>query len=134
MDAVTAEIDAVDIVWRALQNVTEQNVTDDEVGDDDAADAIVYNDSEIIRNTVTVYGSMLLAIVLIFCWARRRFPNAYNLRNWVDPIKSPLAESQGGFFSWMTKVYHVTDDEFMDECGMDALCFARITQMGFKLS
>ena len=27
-----------------------------------------------------------------------------------------------------------TEDELLDECGMDALCFVRIAQMGFKLA
>eukprot|EP00977_Amphora_coffeiformis_P023444 scaffold13397_cov183-Amphora_coffeaeformis.AAC.3 len=112
---MTAEVDAVDIVWRALQNATDLNTTESEGGDDgdDGDDAIIYNDSEVIRNTISVYGTVMLAIFLIFCWARRRFPNVYNLRNWV---------------------YHVTDDELMAECGLDALCFTRIAQMGFKLS
>ena len=102
-------------------------------GNDDEA-LVEYNDSEVLRNTFMIYGNIMLVVILLFCWARRRFPKVYNTRNWVDPIKSKLAQEQFGFFSWMWKVYHVTDDELLDECGMDALCFIRIAQMGFKLA
>ena len=93
-----------------------------------------FNDSQVLRDTMMVYGSIMVVIILVFCWARRRFPKVYNLRNWVDPIKSNLAQDQHGFFSWMWKVYMVTEDELWEECGMDALCFVRIAQMGFKLA
>lgn len=100
---------------------------------EDGDDVIIYSDSEILRNTFVVYGGAMMAIILLFCWARRRFPNVYNLRHWVEPIQSSLAENQHGFFSWMWKIYMVTDDEILQECGMDAACFIRIAQMGFKL-
>lgn len=140
------------VLWRELQN----NITDDSLGsgsnstDDDGKyvvgltgtddtttddEALVeYDDGEVLRNTFMVYGSIMLVIILVFCWARRRFKKVYNTRSWVDPIKTKLAEDQFGFFSWMWNVYHVTDDELLDECGMDALCFIRIAQMGFKLA
>ena len=131
----------LDDPWRVLRshNATEdveEMTTDDFVNSTDTSDddAVVYNDSEVLRNTFMVYGSVMLVIILLFCWARRRFPKAYNLRHWVDPIKSTLAEKQHGFFSWMWRVYLVTDDELLEECGMDALCFIRIAQMGFKLA
>ena len=139
MDQGTVE--ATDIVWRGLRFLENETTTDDgnatssmmdEGGSEDGG--IIYDDGQVLRDTMVVYGSTLLVIILVFCWARRRFPKVYNLRKWVYPIKSPLAEESGGFFSWIWKVYMVTDDELLDECGMDALCFIRIAQMGFKLA
>ena len=31
-------------------------------------------------------------------------------------------------------MFWISDSEFMDECGMDALCFARVMEFGLKLS
>lgn len=118
--------ETLDMGWRLLQD-TNETTSEDE-------DTVIYDDGQVMRDTMMVYGSILVVILLLFCWARRRFPNVYNLRNWVDPLKSPLAENQHGFFSWMWKVYLVTEDELMVECGMDALCFIRIAQMGYKMT
>lgn len=135
MNEMTREVDAADIVWtKAMRFLNVSDETGNGEDEDGAEDAIVYNDSRVIRDTMMVYGSAMLVILLLFCFARRRYPKVYNLRNWVDPIKSEIATTQGGFFSWMTKVHHFTDDEFLNECGMDALCFIRIAQMGFKMS
>ena len=123
----TSEIDTD--VWRVLQAVNETaNATSS-----GNKNSVIYDDSQVLRDTMAVYGSSMLVIILVFCWVRRRFPKVYNLRNWVDPIKSELAKEQGGFFSWIWKVYMVTEDELMEECGLDALCFIRIAQMGYKL-
>ena len=127
------------LLWRALRSVngtalsnsTDQAPTASPTEEDEA---VIFDDSQVLRDTMMVYGSTMVVIVLLFCWARRRFPKVYNLRNWVDPIKTSLADEQYGFFSWIWGVYMVTDDELLDECGMDALCFVRIAQMGFKLA
>jgi preprotein translocase subunit SecG len=105
-----------------------------------------YNDGQILKNTFLVFGILFLLILLLFCWARRRFPRVYNLRSnsdnshWMDDdddddddMKTPLAQEQHGFFSWLWKVHNVTDDVFLNECGMDALCSARVLRVGFKL-
>jgi hypothetical protein len=117
--------------WIALLRPTMRVLNETAEDEDDAT--IIYDDGQVLRDTIMVYGSALVVMMLLFCWARRRFPNVYNLRNWVEPIESPLAEDGFGFFSWMWKVYMVTDDELLRECGMDALCFIRIAQMGYKL-
>jgi uncharacterized membrane protein len=50
-------------------------------------DVIPPNDSEVLRNTFMVYGSMLIGIFLLFCYVRKRFPRPYTLRNWVEDLK-----------------------------------------------
>ncbi|KAL7556777.1 hypothetical protein ACA910_005220 [Epithemia clementina (nom. ined.)] len=92
------------------------------------------NDSEVLRDTIKLYGTLLLLFILLFSWVRRQFPRVYNIRKWVDGLKSYLADDQHGFISWMWHVYDISDDELMDECGMDALCFVRLIDMGFRLS
>lgn len=93
-----------------------------------------YNDSEVLRATFVVYGSVLLGVFVLFCYVRRRFPRAYNLRNWVDDLKTPIAAKQFGFFSWMWQLNAVTEDEILTECGLDALCFLRLLRMGYKIA
>jgi Late exocytosis, associated with Golgi transport/Calcium-dependent channel, 7TM region, putative phosphate/Cytosolic domain of 10TM putative phosphate transporter len=46
-----------------------------------------YDDAAVLRDTFLVYGSLLVVLFLAFCWARRRFPHAYQLRNWVPHIQ-----------------------------------------------
>ena len=65
---------------------------------------------------------------------RLQFPRAYAVRSWVERIKSSLADDQFGFFSWAWEVILIDDEAFLEECGMDALCFARALLVGFKLS
>jgi hypothetical protein len=48
------------------------------------------SDSNVLKSTFSVYGSILLASFLLFCYVRRRFPRPYNIRNWVDSIKVRL--------------------------------------------
>ena len=98
--------------------------------DDETTD---FNDSEVLRDSIMIYGGLLLGIITIFSWLRLRFPQVYNVRNYVDELKTHLAEDQFRFFSWMWGVYMVTDDELMEECGMDAACFVRLIRMGYRL-
>lgn len=46
-----------------------------------------HNDATLLRDTFVVYGSLLVAMFLTFCYVRRAFPRAYQLRNWVSHIK-----------------------------------------------
>lgn len=93
-----------------------------------------FNDSSILRTSILIYGGILLGIIIVFSWLRRRFPKVYNVRSWVDSLKTFLAEDQYKCFSWMWRVYAIADDDIMEECGMDAACFIRLLQMGFRLS
>lgn len=45
------------------------------------------NDGAILRATFIVYGSFILGMFITFCHVRRKFPRAYQLRNWVTDIK-----------------------------------------------
>ena len=92
------------------------------------------NDSEVLLNTFLLYGGIFLIILIAFCYLRRRFPGAYNLRSWIEGNETELAKDQYGFISWMWKLSTIGDSEFLDECGMDALCFTRVLELGVKLS
>jgi hypothetical protein len=91
-------------------------------------------DSVVLKNTLRIYGTLFVVILFIFCFLRRRYPEVYNLRAWVEEIKTPLAENQHGTFSWMWRLFFVSDSEILDECGLDALCYTRVLEFGLKLS
>lgn len=93
-----------------------------------------FDDGAVLRNTFLVYGLALLALLVLFCWLRLKYPRIYNLRNWVPKIQTSLAKDQFGFLSWIWRVYMITEDELLNECGLDALCLIRISQMGYKLT
>lgn len=95
------------------------------------------NDSAIIRQTLRLYGSIFLAIFLLFCYVRRKFPKLLNVRSWVEygDLQCELAKTQTyGFLSWAWKVFQVDDDQLLQNCGMDAVCFLRCLRLGIKLS
>ena len=104
-----------------------------EIEEDDAV--ITSNDSEIIRGTLRVYGSIYLACMLVYVLLRKRYPKLFNIRSWARNNKSKLACLQEyGWFSWFWRVFRVTDLELQDECGLDAVCFLRALRFGRQLT
>ena len=82
--------------------------------------------AEIIRRTLRAYGTFYGVALLLFEILRRRFPNMYNIRRWVEEHKCELAhENYDQYFSWLWKVYMVPEMDIFEQCGFDALCFIR---------
>jgi hypothetical protein len=116
---------------RCLQE-TANNSTNPAPKDDSSR---VLNEGETLRNTVRFYGSILLVIWLLFCWLRLKYPRPFTIRRWTPrpELKTRLAVDQYGFFSWAWMLNTLTDDEILDHCGLDALCFLRTLSMGYKI-
>lgn len=91
-------------------------------------------DSSVLRNTLKVYGSMFLVFMSVFCWARVRYARVYNVRSWIESLQNKLASTHYGHVEWAWKLWWVSDDDFREACGMDALCFIRILRFGLKIS
>lgn len=104
--------------------------------DDDEIDRDEVNAApgDTLRNTIRVYGGIFLVVFLIFCKLRRIYKKAYNVRSWAEDLQCDLAQNQFGFFSWMWHLYAVSEEDILEQCGMDALCFIRILEFGFKFS
>ena len=115
--------------WQPLGNHSANNNPNDSWASAD------FKDSEVLSASIKIYGSTLFALVLLFSCLRLQFPRVYNVRDWVDDstLRTHLAADQFGFVSWMWRVYEVSDNDMMEECGMDALCFVRLIEMGFRL-
>lgn len=41
-------------------------------------------DSLVLQNTVTVYGSVLVIVLIVFSYIRRKFPHPFTIRSWTD--------------------------------------------------
>jgi hypothetical protein len=85
-------------------------------------------------DSLTVYGSFFLVFFPIYCFVRLRYPHVYAIRQWSPYCKSPLASNQFGYISWLWKVYSFSQEELLEGIGLDAVCFIRILNMGFRLA
>jgi len=106
----------------------------DQAADEDAL--VTSNDSEIIRGTLRLYGSIFLGCLFIYeLLLRKRYPRLFNIRSWVPEHKCRLAmQEYDRPFSWMWRVFRVTDEELLDNCNLDTVCFLRALKFGRKLS
>jgi Calcium-dependent channel, 7TM region, putative phosphate/Late exocytosis, associated with Golgi transport/Cytosolic domain of 10TM putative phosphate transporter len=91
-------------------------------------------DSLVIKDTFRVYGTSFAAMLLLFIVLRKRNPKLFSIRQWSPKIRCELAQQDFGFISWIWKVYSPTEEDILDQCGMDALCFLRVLRFGIKLS
>ena len=91
-------------------------------------------DAQVIKDTFRVYGTLYVVMMVAFCILRKRYPRYYNVRSWAPGLDCELCHTQFGFLSWMWKVYRIPDTAILEQCGLDALCFLRVLQFGFKIS
>jgi len=124
-------LEKMDRFLEDLGNATEFDENTGANSTEAAAD--MARDSTVLRNTFSTYGTVLLVVTIVFCWARQRFHQVYNVRGCAEDEKSTLAKNQYGFFSWFWQLYLIPDDSLLEEIGMDALCFLRICSLGMKL-
>lgn len=142
--------------------LTSNNNTDDGGNSHGASSSSHYDDTQVLLDTASVYGTVFLVVILVFSVARLVFPRAYNVRKWIEDETSSSASSSlsaqnasnseseesstdqsreeedqrqpsANCLSWIGEVYNVTDDQILRKCGLDALCLIRITRMGYKL-
>ena len=92
------------------------------------------NSSQTLRDSLRVYGTIFACGFTVYCYLRKRIPRTYAVRQWVPECKTPLAEDQFGYVSWLWKVYSFSTDELRETIGLDALCFLRLMNMGFRLA
>ena len=91
------------------------------------------NDSDLVVDSLRLWGGIYFASVFVFCILRLENNKLYNVRSWVPHMECSLAKREYDFFSWMWKVFQVTDQELFRERGLDILCFIRALRFGIKL-
>ena len=127
----------------------QQQQVEDET-DDTTTDIRLQSDSEILETAAKIYIPLFLGFTLLFCYVRLRFPKVYNVRGWLPRLQCALATTGGsssttttstsspprqfGWIGWMWRVFQVPEQDFLEQCGMDALCLLRAQRLGFKLS
>lgn len=92
------------------------------------------NSTHPLKNSLIVYGSLFALGFTVYCYVRKRIPRTYAVRQWVTSIKTPLADNQFGYVSWVWKVYSFSADELIETVGLDGLCFLRLMSMGFRFA
>ena len=102
---------------------------------DDATEPVDPDDTNALRNTLRLYGSIFVVLFLLFCYLRQKYPSVYQVRGVYDKeYKTHLADDKHGFFSWVWKIFTVDDDTLLEEIGMDGLCLTRVYDYGWKVS
>eukprot|EP00292_Cryptomonas_paramecium_P003984 CAMPEP_0113682784 /NCGR_PEP_ID=MMETSP0038_2-20120614/12881_1 /TAXON_ID=2898 /ORGANISM="Cryptomonas paramecium" /LENGTH=727 /DNA_ID=CAMNT_0000601943 /DNA_START=210 /DNA_END=2393 /DNA_ORIENTATION=- /assembly_acc=CAM_ASM_000170 len=59
---------------------------------------------------------------------------AFNPRSVVPELGCELASRNVGAFSWIFRVCRASNDEIFEQCGLDAIAFIRLVQLGLKVS
>jgi hypothetical protein len=121
------EIELIKFIGGRFLEDTGTNVTDDKDDDDD-------NSSLILKATLRVYGSIFLCGFVLYCFLRKKFPRIYAVRQWAVNCKHPLANDQFGYLSWTWKVFSYEPEVLREAIGLDAICFIRVLNMGFRLA
>ena len=185
---------------RNTEGEVDPTMSPSSLGDGSEDDLVTSTDTDIIRETLRLYGSFYLLCFTIFCFARKRYPRLYNIRSWVPDLHCNLATesivandhnrgpkktnpnsteeddddddsvqqsspqkpgnsdeddrndsssssarvkdeegliygiSGSGYIKWMKNIYMVTDNEMLQQCGLDATCFLRCLRLGWNLS
>ena len=90
--------------------------------------------SEEVYTTATVYGIIFLCLLFMHCVARNISPRAFNPRNAVAALRCEIATRRFGSLDWIIGVCRISDQELFEQCGLDAVVYIRLLQMGFKIS
>ncbi|DAZ97737.1 TPA: hypothetical protein N0F65_009017 [Lagenidium giganteum] len=94
------------------------------------------NPSGTIKTSVSIYFTLLGIGLFVFECVRRRYPHAYDSRGilangfWTFET----VNQANRLFGWITMLYKVSDDELLQRCGLDTLCFLRFLRLGQKMS
>ena len=93
-------------------------------------------DSLLLRYTLRLYGTAFCVMFCTFLVLRKHCPRTFNVRSWAPNIQCDLAHEAltWGYLEWMWKVYWIPDDDFREQCGLDALCYLRALRFGVRVS
>ena len=103
-------------------------------GTNSTGDEVRENVTHILQNSMRIYGSLFVCGFVLYCYFRKRIPRTFAVRQWIPEHKTPLAQDQFGYISWIWKVYSFSEEQLLETIGLDALCFLKVLNMGFRLS
>ena len=95
-------------------------------------DYVDSSDSAVIRATFRLYGSIYLASMAVYVGLRRLYPKLFKIRSFVPEVECELAKKDYGWFDY--GVMSVSDDDLLESCGLDAVCFLRALRVGRRLA
>lgn len=139
----------------AIINTTTTTATDDSSSE-------WQSPSQVLISAISFYLPLWLVGMCCYCILRQHLPRVYAVRSWVPNIRTSLAvntdtdSTEGetnytgtttttsqskrptnrfGYISWIWQVYTAVPDEALqNEISLDALCFLRLLQFGFRIS
>ncbi|KAI2493119.1 hypothetical protein MHU86_21424 [Fragilaria crotonensis] len=85
-------------------------------------DEVQENVTHILQDSMRIYGSIFICGFVVYCYVRKRIPRTFAVRQWIPEHKTPLAQDQFGYISWIWKVYSFSE-RVAQTIGLDALCF-----------
>jgi hypothetical protein len=116
------------VVRRLEEAVNETDITGDIYFDETGA-----NEGSVLASSLKVYGSIFLVLFTLFLCLRRKYARYFNVRSWSPKIRCELADDPHGLIRWVWELYFVKDEDILEQCGMDALCFLRSIYFGVKV-
>ena len=72
---------------------------------------------------LVINGFTALLLYFLFCLFRNRFPKIYNPRKLLNESRASEYATPPGTFSWISRTFFMSDDEFYTLAGMDALIY-----------
>ena len=119
-----------------ITNVSSTTTSSNTSSTNSTANLLPGNNSVIIKATLRFWGSLFALVFVAFCLLRHYFPRLFNIRSWVEELECDIAKTAryNHLVDWVWKVFQISDDDLLDACGMDALCFLRALRFGRRLS
>ncbi|KAF0694855.1 Aste57867_14295 [Aphanomyces stellatus] len=92
------------------------------------------NPDKAILWSMAIYLSIFVTALLLFEVVRTRLPARFNCRAQDPKQYCPAAQQSYGFLGWIWPLLHISDDETVEFCGLDALVFLRFLRLGRRVA
>eukprot|EP00282_Hemiselmis_andersenii_P025586 CAMPEP_0172001976 /NCGR_PEP_ID=MMETSP1041-20130122/3163_1 /TAXON_ID=464988 /ORGANISM="Hemiselmis andersenii, Strain CCMP439" /LENGTH=752 /DNA_ID=CAMNT_0012655665 /DNA_START=42 /DNA_END=2296 /DNA_ORIENTATION=- len=99
-----------------------------------AASSLETSAEEKIIATIQIWGVVFAVSILFYCYLRTRFRMLYSPRALVPALQCDIALRELGMFGWIKGAFLLTDDELIQQAGLDAACFIRWLHYGLYIS
>ncbi|RHY29692.1 hypothetical protein DYB32_004951 [Aphanomyces invadans] len=92
------------------------------------------NPDQAVMDSIMIYYTFFAFAFVLFEVVQRRFQSHFACRAVHADTSCPTAAQSYGVFGWIPSVWQVSDDEIIQHCGLDALCFLRLLRLGRNIA
>ena len=90
---------------------------------------------EILRSTLSFYGTIFAVSFVSFLIGRKTLPKVYFVLADSKEESTDISQGTFGTIDWMWKIFtRVSDEDIYEQCGFDSICFIRMLVFGMKVS